>query len=247
MGFFNMFDKLDDIVFEPIKVVTDWAREPLKRWEDERDTKKSLLFKKVENEALKEAEEKEFEREIRRKETDANLIIRKETEIQRIIMEIDELAKDKELARMKSTTEAIISYKERLTSVNMGAIDAIGNMQLDLRKKAQALVYEKTIAYKELQDRAFHEAADDLKRIEKEFGDNSIAQEILIKAVDMRLTNIINTANSFLQELASDITLINRSITLLTEHGQGIIERHLEKFHFIDNRDSEIKRIEDLS
>ena len=30
MAFFDMFDKLDDIIYEPIKLITDWAREPLK-------------------------------------------------------------------------------------------------------------------------------------------------------------------------------------------------------------------------
>ena len=36
MVFFDMFDKLDDIVFEPIKLMTDWAREPLKGREHRR-------------------------------------------------------------------------------------------------------------------------------------------------------------------------------------------------------------------
>lgn len=233
MGFLDMFDKLDDIIYKSIEAITDWVKEPLKRWEGERDIEKqaALINAEVEN-------------RIKEKDADVNLTIKKETEIKRIITEIEEYKKDKEFERMKAVSEAIMKYQEELTKLNVNAINAIGHMQLDLREKAQTLVYDKTIKYKELQDSAFDEAAEDLKRIENDFSDNEMAKDILIKAVDKRLANIIDTAHNFLIELNADIKLLNQNISILADKGQIFIEHHLDKFHMIESTVQEIKRIE---
>lgn len=36
MSFWKMLDKLDDIIYKPIEMITDWAKEPLRRWEYKR-------------------------------------------------------------------------------------------------------------------------------------------------------------------------------------------------------------------
>ncbi|MGI6446035.1 MAG: hypothetical protein ACOX2I_10075 [Candidatus Ozemobacteraceae bacterium] len=233
MGFFDMFDKLDDIIYKPIEAITDWAKEPLKRWEHKRDLEKQTALINAES-----------ENRIKENEASVDLAIKQETEIKRILVEIDEYKKDKEFERMKAVSEAIMKYQQELTKLNVNAINAIGHMQLDLREKAQALVYDKTIKYKELQDSAFGEAAEDLKRIENDFSDNEIAKEILIKAVDKRLANIIDTAHNFLLELNADIKLLNQNISILADKGQIFIEQHLDKFHMIEETAKEIKRIE---
>lgn len=235
MGFFDMFDKLDDIIYKPIEAITDWATEPLKRWEHERKVEKKIKLKGIESQI-----------KIKENESKVNLEIKKATEIKRILAEVEEFKKDKEFERMKQVTEAIMRYQEQLTRLNVNAINAIGNMQLDLREKAQKLVYEKTIKYKELQDNAFSEAANDLKRIEIDFANNEIAAGILIKSVDSRLANIIDTAHNFLIELNGDIKVLNQNITFLTEKGQDFIEKHLEKIQLIDASTKQIKQIENI-
>lgn len=37
--FLGMFDKLDDIIYEPIKTISDWSKEPLKKFEAGRQQK----------------------------------------------------------------------------------------------------------------------------------------------------------------------------------------------------------------
>lgn len=233
MSIFGMFDKLDDIVYAPIKLMTDWASEPLRAAEHKRDMEKQAASKNIEAQLRR--EEKELE---------VNLSIRKETEIKRILVEIEQCKKDREFARMTAVSEAIMKYQQELTKLNVNAINAIGHMQLDLRDKAQTLVYERTIKYKELQDSAFNEAAEDLKKIEERFSGNAMAQEILIRAVDQRLANIINTAHNFLLELNADIKLLNQNISILADKGQFFIEQHLDKFHVISTTVQEARRIE---
>lgn len=247
MGLVDAFSKLGDIVVKPIELATDWGREPLRKWDHERGIERDCARLNAESQHKIREMDAESEIKAREKKLDIDLSIKKETEIKRIFIELEEFKKDKELQRMVAVSEAIMKYQQELTKLNVNAINAIGNMQLDLRDKAQQLVYEKTINYKTLQDRAFNEAADDLKRIDCEFSDNEVARGILIKAIDKRLANIIDTAHNFLLELNADIKLLNQSINILTEHGQNFIESHLEKFHVIESVTYAVEQIEKKS
>jgi hypothetical protein len=320
MAFFSnvlgMFDKLDDIIYEPIKLVTDWAREPLRTREHHRaketeehnlklEIERQKLQHKLEQESLKskqerqennlklqiqieqekrqsekerqennlnieikkqnlqhkleqerqdndlqrkikeETEKTKIDAEIRMKEKshETELAIKKETEVVRIITEIETLKKDQDFQRMKAVSEAISQFQKELNCLNVDAISAIGHLQLDLREKAQKLVYEHTIKYKELQDQAMQDAMNDLIRIEKQFGENEMAKTILITAIDKRLANVIDTASYFLQELNSDIKSLNQNIDMLASSGQKFIERHLEQFHSLGFSQEEIKQL----
>ena len=245
MKFLDMFDKLDDIIYKPIEMMTDWAREPLKAREHKR--KEQSADNELERDLRKEKERKEVDSDIKIKEAEkrAEIAIKKETEVVRIIAEIEEWKKDQEFNRMKAVSEAISKYQKELTQLNVGAVNAIGTMQIELREKAQNLVYEKTIKYKDLQKTSTQEAMEELKRVETEFSDNEVAKEILNKAIEDRLRNIINVAANFLQELNDDIRSINKNITLLAESGHRFIETHLAHFQALGFSDEEIKKLKD--
>ena len=241
MGLLNIVGKLGNILVKPIEVLTDWAQEPLRRWEYNRKelSADNELRRTIE---LKTAEHRIFsDIQMRQKEHEVNLNIKKETEVAKIFFEIEELKKDKQFKRMKDVSEAIISFQKELTKLNVDAITAIGEMQLDLREKAQNMVYEKTLRYKNLQKEAFNEAANELKQIEADFEGNDDAKAILQKAIELRLCNLINTAHNFLLELNNDIKQLNNSISLLAENGQKFIESHLGQFHLIGMSEEEIK------
>ncbi|MBK61331.1 MAG: hypothetical protein CML01_21460 [Pseudomonas sp.] len=233
MAWYEMFDKLDDIIFEPIKLVTDWAREPLKSREHSRNIERDERRQRLDFELGKESKILDSKLSEQSRKLDADIEIRKKTEVQRILTEIETLKKDKDFQRMQAVSDAIIKYQRMLSELNLSAINSIGNMQLDLRKKAQDLVYEKTVNYKELQDSAHQQAFLEMQRIEDAFPGNEAAKSILYRSVDQRLANIIVTAQKFLEELNNDIAVLNQSINLLTEQGQSFIEGHLEKFHVI--------------
>lgn len=240
-----MFDKLDDIIYKPIELVTDWAREPLKARDHKRkeqsadnELKRDIERKTAEQRVASEIKMKERERE-------ADIEVKKETEVIRIIAEIQEWKKDQEFNRMKAVSEAISKYQKELTQLNVDAVNDIGHMQIELREKAQNLVYEKTIKYKDLQMTSTQEAMEDLKRVETDFSDNEVAKKILNKAIEDRLGNIINVAANFLEELNDDIRSINKNITLLAESGHRFIETHLAHFQELGFSDEEIKKLKD--
>lgn len=221
---------LVDCISKPIDAICEWATEPLegRRHERSESSKASSHSRDVE---LQESRIKaESEAKINEKEAEVDLEIKRVKGIEIAIAEIDEWKKDKEFERMKKTTEAIMNYQEQLTKLNVNAINAIGHMQLELRERAQKLVYEKTIQYKELQDMAMVDAIADLQKIEDQFSDNDRTKDILTNAVDKKLANIIDTANNFLLELNRDIRSLNEGISLLAEKGQSFIENHLDRF-----------------
>ena len=267
MGFLNTLSKLGDVIMKPIDLMIDWGKEPLRNKEHKRslerdsnsvNTKARIEKEKIELEFKLKQQENELKNnytiqlekekqetlalisklQLQEKELDNDLAIRKQTEVHRIMSEIDELQKDKDFQRMKLVSESIMKYQAELTKLNVNAINAIGNMQLELREKAQNLVYDKTVRYKELQDKAINEASDDLEKILEKFPNNERVQDIMIKAVDKRLSNVIDTAQNFLLELNEDIKLLNKSINSLAEGGQKFIEKHLDNFHQLPNNSS---------
>jgi hypothetical protein len=235
MALINFLETIGNIIFAPIKLATDWAREPL----NGRALERQLILTQNEIEAMSTARKEEAAQEAdltnNKKKLEAELHIQKETDVKRILAEIDEFRKDKEFERMKAVSDAIMEYQQQLTRLNVSAINAIGHMQLDLREKAQDLVYKNTIKYKELQDAAYNQAVEDFLKIETQFSENEMAKNILYKSVDERLANIIKTAQNFLIELNNDIAVLNKSINILTERGQSFIEQHLDHFHVNDN------------
>jgi hypothetical protein len=269
MSLLDKLSKLGDVILKPVEAMTDWTKEPLRKWDHERNEEAKVKEhnRKVEQELRQKTVEAnlqnekinfeskikmnedsaKLERELKQKEVETELEIKKETEIKKILIELDEWKKDQEIQRMERVSEAIMRYQEQLTKLNVNATNAIGHMQLELRERAQELVYYKTIKYKELQDLALKEAMADLEKIDASFSNNEIAKNILIKAVDKKLSNIIDTAQNFLLELNSDIKLLNQSINLLTERGQSFIESHLAHFHVAELPMNEIKMINDHS
>jgi len=229
MSWWTIITALESVITKPLELITDWAREPLRKWEFERQIK-----------------QKECESELRMKEEvhKSNLHIKRETEIVRILQEIEELKKDKQFERMKATSEAILKYQKELSNINREAISAIGNMQIELREKAQNLIHDKVVRYKEFQKIATDEAMVDFKRIEDNFFDNDRAKDILYRAVDQRLANVIKAADNFLLELSKDISSINQSICMLSDSGQKFIQNHLGQYKVIEFSDNDVKRLE---
>lgn len=239
MSFFT--DKISKLVLGPIAHIADtineWGKEPLKKWEHERN--ESAKDKDVDRQInLANARIRE-ESKIRREESilENELLIKRETEINKINKEAEEWQKDQQFERMKKVSEAIMHYQTQLTQLNLKSIEAIGSMELSLRDKAQELILDKTYKYNEIQDKAIVQAEMQLLSIEEKFASNERMKDILISAVDAKLASIIQAASNFLIELEGDIKALNHNISSLTQNGQKFIQSHLENFQIANNGD----------
>lgn len=232
-GILNFIGKLGSVVTDPFDVLKDWASEPLKRWEHDRNEESRKHAHQREMDKML-AEEK-IRSELRMKEEQAKveLDIQRETGILRITAEIEELRKDKQLERMKLASEALVHYQSEMMHLMTDIVHNIGEMQLDLRERAHQLVLEKTAHYKAIQSDAYVEMAREIKEIESRFGSNERAKDMLYAAIGRKYNSILDATTGFLAELSRDIGDINRSITGIAESGKVFVEQHLSQFNNI--------------
>lgn len=212
-------DKIDDIVYRPIDVVCKWLEYPLQSMEDRRKAELS-----TDNSKLTHSQEME------KLNLEADLRIKMDTEKIKIITEIEEWQKDQDFERKKAVSEAIINYQRELTKINIDVINEIGLMQLELRKRAQDMIAEKTKQYKSLQKEAIQDAMDQANTVQNDFAEDSHAAKMLLGHIDKATINIIESATNFLRELNDDLKSVNRNIDLLSQNGQTFIEQHLQQF-----------------
>jgi hypothetical protein len=199
--------KLGDLLHRPVDMLCNYLEQPLEM---------------VKNNREEQSKDKDLQRHIAR-----------ETEIVRIITEIEQLKKDKEFERMKAVSDAMMNYQTELTRINIEAVEAIGSMRIELQRKAYELIHEKSQQYNDLQDRALLQAQDQLERIDSNQNMSEASKNIMINAVDKKLAGIIDNATRFLELLNDDMQLISKDINLITSSGQDFIQRHLEQFQLI--------------
>jgi hypothetical protein len=199
--------KLGDLLHRPVDMLCNYLEQPLEIIKNNREEK---------------SKDKNLQRHIA-----------SETEIVRIITEIEQLKKDKEFERMKAVSDSMMAYQTELTRINVEAVEAIGSMRIELQRKAYDLIHEKTERYNELQNRALQQAQDQLERIEGNPNMSEVSRNIMINAVDKKLSGIIDNATRFIVQLNDDMQIISKDINLITTSGQDFIQRHLKQFQLI--------------
>lgn len=225
--------KLGDVLLSPINMMCNWAEEPLRKYEHDRqeESKDNDVQRTIELEVG--VEIALSKQKMKENELSTNLKIKRETEVFRIITEIEQLKKDKEFERMKMVSDAMMEYQKELTRINVDAVEAIGSMRIDLQRKAYELIHEKTQQYAELQDRAIHQAQEQLDKIDNNPNLSENSKNVLSNAVGEKLAGTIKNATRFIEQLNNDMQLISKDINLITTSGQKFIERHLEQFQLI--------------
>lgn len=248
MGFLDMFDKIDDIIFEPVKAVSNWINEPLKKFEHKRD------MENEQNRAVIEEEKKRLEAELeqQRIRADAELA----ADQRRWNAEIDQMIAEQEDSRRDKLVESIKRYQIDLANASRDIINSIGEMSLELRKKANELVQEKTNDYIALQKKATDDATQKLIEIDERFADNERVRVRMEDSIINNMDAVINHANNFISELSEDMKRLNQNIDILTHESMNNINKQLEPLtnsigrsieYHSDNIQIEDKTIIDIS
>lgn len=222
-------------ITSPLGVLEDWAKEPLRAFENNRQ--QNNADREVERRIKEQTEVGRIESQIRMAEEThkADLAIRMQTEVTRINVEIEEWQKDQQFERMKKVTEAVAHYQKHLNELNITTIRAIGEMDIELREKAQNLVLEKVVEFRKLQDAAQIQAAAEFDSIEEKYSANERIKDIMISASERKLVSIIENCEKFMQSLSSDIAVMSKNIDMLTTSGQQFIAEQLRQFNQIGN------------
>lgn len=244
MGWVAAVGKVFKVCTGPLGILEDWAAEPLKRWENERD--QANRDRDVERAIRQQTGVESVKSDLRIKEAShqADLEIKMQTEIARINAETEQWTKDQEFQRMKNVAEAVTRYRERLTELQLNTIRAIGNMDIELRAKAQDLILSKTREYKALQDQAEKDAETEFERITEKFSGNERIMDIMITNASKKLASVIDGTSQFLLGLNEDIQKMNHNIDIITQSGQAFIDRQIEnQFNHLSLPNGNIKSI----
>ena len=233
IGTGTALSKLGDILLSPVNMMCNWAEEPLKRNDYIRQEEAKDKDVKREIERQIGVETGLSDQKMKEQELSTNLKIQRETEIVRIITEIEQLKKDKEFERMKMVSDAMMEYQKELTRINVEVVETIGSMRIDLQRKALELIHEKTQQYKTLQYEALREAREQTIQINSIPNLSDSDKTMLMGGVSEILTSTIQEAKHFIVSLSEDMQLISKDINLITSSGQKFIERHLEQFQLI--------------
>lgn len=209
MGWLDMFDKLDDIIYAPVKVASSWVEEPLRRMEHKRQMENAQQAVDLE---VWRAQEQEKLRQA------ANMAD----------IDLQNMAADAQLARNKAAVEAIKQYQIDLARVNEAMIESIGRMGLALRKEAQEIVISYTDRYREQQDAALRKADARMAEIQTRYADNDRIREKMEDTVITQITSIITFADKFVGELSEDLKKINALTDDLTRQAMDNTQRTIQ-------------------
>jgi hypothetical protein len=229
----TIVSKIGDVILAPFNLIYDWGTEPLKRYEHQRT--ESSKDRDVERDIERQVgvDKALSEQRMREQKHKNDLAIERETEVVRIITEIEQLKKDKEFERMKSVSDAMMEYQIQLTRINVEAVEVIGIMRIELQKRAYDLIQEKSQQFYEHKKLALADAQSQLETIHASELPDSM-KDILSGGVAEILSTTIRDATQFIQQLNDDMAFLNKDINLITSNGQEFIQRHLEHFKTID-------------
>lgn len=219
VNLFKKFDKLDDIVYEPIKMVCDLCRQPIKNAEATNERKK------METEARLENEKKILEIELNLKKREHELNI--EANNKRISAEINNMIARNELERQSMVVEAIKKYQENLGRVSIELGTSLGTMSTDLKERVYILVHNRIQEYMYIQNEIQDKASDRLKQIEQQFPNGGKGKEILENAVERQLMGLFDMADKFIDTLKNDLEATSKNIDQITAQASANVDKYL--------------------
>ena len=216
-NFLSMFDKLDDIVYEPVRLVCDALRQPLKNI----DAKNARLDKELDAKIARDAEAFAVEMDSKRRTEE----IKNEILLRKGMEEINSMRENDQLERNKKIIEAYEEYKEHFAKLSVTITKSIGQMQLDLREKAQDLCLSKTREYKALQDEAMDQMLVRMDQAMK-FPEGP-ARDMLLKRIDALNESIVKRAEEFISFLGKDMEQLSQHFNAIADQTMANAERIL--------------------
>lgn len=219
MGFLNMFDKLDDIVYEPVNLICDALRRPLDML-DKHNQKKMMEF---EQQLQQSAEEFGLKIEIERDNSKVDTEARRK----RLAAELAEWQKQEELNRQIETAETI----KRLT-IEMGKAAAeipasIGRMSIENRERAYKMVKDRTKDYWSMQSEIRRQIMDFQNEINEMYDKDDPMRNEMLKTSNAQIAEMVKAAGSFSALINDDLKQLQANIDSIAQESASTVNTYL--------------------
>lgn len=240
MSFFDMFDKIDDIIYKPVETICEWTKEPLKRWEHQRDMETQsqnieaeerirrenyqhemeMAQKTVDNEMAQKRLDQALTEEERKSVTEDMAARAKiDADIRKWNAEIDQMILKEEDARRDRLVECMKRYQIDLSNAAIDIANSIGMMSLELREKANTMILEKTKQYRALQAETKQQSMCEIKEVKEMFADDPDTLKMLLDTILQERASAFEIAGRFITELSEDMKRINQNTDELMRIG----------------------------
>lgn len=211
---FGMFDKIDDLVYEPVKLLCDAVRVPLKRIEGNGEVKKEERTAELE----KQAKKFEVGLDLYRKEKEMKLSI----EQRKLEEEINQMVLADDLQRREDMINLEVEYRQKMAKAAAELGGIMVNIHVDARKKVLELYTTKEKEYLELQDSYKVQMFDTVKSLREAFPDGS-GEDIIKNEVIKQLQLISDRSVAFCEMLRDDMKKVFKVLddTIVTVENLG--------------------------
>lgn len=207
---FGLFDKLDDIVYEPVKLLCDAVRVPLN----------SASAKSAQN---LEVQLKQFEvdLDLERKEREMNLSI----EERKLNEEINEMILDKQMERNKEMIELEKQYRLEMAEAAGKMANILANVEVEARASILTLYNEQRKKYLEQQEAEKKSTLSTISEIKEMFPNNE--SEISAIAIEY-LKSIMQNSRDFSAMLNRDMEKVFGIIDEQTQVMGKLAEKYFQ-------------------
>jgi len=205
---FGMFDKVDDLIYEPVKLVCDVLRQPIKQLDAHNEKVKA----KNEQELVKQLQQFEADLEFHKKEREMHLT----AEQRRMEEEINQMISDNDAAKREKMVQMEAKYRQEMAEAATRLSQIMANIQVETRTKILTLYTEKEREYLDLQEKYKEEMFKTVKSLREAFPDGS-GEEIIHNEVVTQLKNISDRSVAFSQLMNRDMENIFGKIDVQTE------------------------------
>ena len=231
MAISDIFEKLDDIIYEPIHVLVSYVGEPLKWLENQRKViEETAVIKKETDLRIK---EKKIEQLIEQKKLEAELNARRESaklenDIRKWDEEVNNLIADSEMERRDKLVESIKRYQLDLATASKDIVESIGKMSLELREKANNMVSEKTKEYIETQKDVKKQSWEEMREAKEMFADDAEMLKMVESQILNERASMIELTNDFIKELADDMKRLNENADKILAMSMETTKKYLD-------------------
>ena len=219
---FGMFDKVDDIIYEPVKLMCDALRQPLKQIDVHNEKAKA------EHQQQLEMQMKEFEAnlEIDKKRREMEMSVeqrRMEEEITQMIadneMKRREEMADNDLKRREKMVQLEMRYRKEMAEAATRLEQIMVDMQVETRSKIFILYKEKTNDYLESQQRFEDSLFDKVEKMKKLFPGEKGEEKIMdyyFQQLDVIAQRSADFANSKNDDMVKVLGIIDDGMKEMT-------------------------------
>lgn len=207
---FGMFDKVDDIIYEPIKLICDTLRYPLNKFTESNKQEFEMKLKKFEADL-------EIDKQRR-----AMMITVDERKLDE---EINQMILDRDQARREELVQLEVRYRKEMAQAAAELAQIITNLQVTARSQVLTLYMEKQKEYLDLQGQYKKQMWDTVKSLRETFPDGS-GEDIIQEEIRTQLRNISDMSLNFTRIMNADVEKVTGIIDKIVTDTTGITSRY---------------------